>query len=415
MIVSELANLVIRLNLKMIRKVPARIAFVCLIVVTLFTLTACVSAPKLKPGEPLTQELIDAYNQAATDAMSKPKPRSPSGSKEPSVIARSAVLKYDRQHVHLFNQRVRQLNYDYYHRYISATEWHRRYTKLFVDRGVIPNRRYRGKKDLYILKLKGDHRLDDASIEILKQLHKRWWTAKDLSVPRIQIANNKSRSRGVNYQIHDLTIIDPPSLHLYASRLLLDKNEAVRAVALHEAAHAVHAQLLGQDRYRQLKGKLKVLSDAAGGWTNFRSAGEVIEFLADAVEVQLGATAVQLVASRLVRPGGPIGSLKKAEGGKTEILRYRHDASALFMQRLIIQLQQRAPPSDSDFKIVRFRKGGQANANKKKLMLPDASWMKSQWVPFTEETFTQAAVKEIQDEYAIALDSIISVFLGEDT
>ncbi len=397
------------------RTVLTRIAFIGSLLLAQFTLAACIGTPKLEPGEKLSDDLIDAYNNAATAAMSKPKPRAPSGSRSPQSIARAAVLKHDRQHVHLFNQDVRQLNYRYYHSYITADEWYQQYLKLFVDRGVIPNLTYRSNKDLYILKLKGDHSLNERSVAILKRMHNRWWSTMNLVVPRIQIANNNTRSRGANYHFHGVTVIDPPAIRHFAKRFLIDEHDAIDAVALHEAAHAVHGRMFGQGKSAAFKGKLKAIADAAKGRTNFRSAGEVVEFLADAVGIQHSASAVQLVATRLVRPGKRLGTLTDRKNSKDPVLRVRHDASALFMLALLEQEQLRNKPRDKKLLVQRIRRDGRTSANKQKAPTPNLYWVQSRWVPFVKTTLTASAVQRIQREYEKVFTSILSILTEPDT
>lgn len=401
--------LTIRATVFMTRTAFTRTPFIGLLALAQFVLTACVSTPKLGPSEQLTDDIIDAYNQAATEAISKPNPRAPSGSRDPRSIARAAVLKHDRQHVHLFNQKIRQLNYKYHHSYITATEWRQEYLKLFVDRGIIPNANYRSNRDFYILKLKGDHTLDERSVQILERMHGQWWAAMDLVVPRIQIANNKAKARGANYHTHDLTVIDPPSIRDFAKRFFIDEMDAINAVALHEAAHAVHSQMLGQSKSATFKGKLKAISDAADGLTTFRSAGEVLEFLADAVEIQHSASAVQLVATRIVRPGKRLGALIDGKNGKDQVLSARHDSSALFMLALLEQEQLRSKPADKKLFVQSIRRDGRTNSNNQKGATPNLYWVQNRWTPFVNATLTASAVKRIQQKYERVFGSILSI------
>jgi len=383
------------------------------IVTTLLTvliLGGCTTTPPLGPNGVLTDELIRQFNDAARQAVSRPKARAPSGSRKPRDIARSAVLEYDRNHVHLFSSKIRQLNFDYFHRYIEAQDWHRLHQQLFVERGVVPNFRYRSRNDDYLLKLEGRYRLSQSAADILSQLHEPWMSEHSIELPAIQILVDTDPGRGKNYHSHGLTVIDPPALRRQALRMDIDADEVIEAVAVHEAAHAIHTKIIGRNRNSVFKGKLEEISEAAGNRVQFRHYREVIEILADAVEIQLGSTALRYVASRIVRGGRRLGSTHVANNKtKRKILRYPHDASALFLQSLIREEQKRLKITDKEKKIGWLRQQGRANARRSRARLPSLIWFHETWNPALDEIMQPEFEQRIRDEYAKFLRKTLSV------
>jgi len=382
------------------------------VLLTVLTLGGCTTTPPLGPNGILTDELIKQFNDAARQAVSKPKARAPSGSRKPRDIARSAVLEYDRNHVHLFSSKIRQLNFDYFHRYIEAQDWHRRHQQLFVERGVVPNFRYRSKNDDYLLKLEGRHRLSQSAVDILSQLHEPWMSELSIELPVIQILVDTDPRRGKNYHSHGLTVIDPPALQRQALRMAIDADETIEAVAVHEAAHAIHSKIMGRNRSSVFKGKLDEISEAAGNRVQFRHYREVIEFLADAVEIQLGSTALRYVASRIVRGGRRLGSTRVANNKtKERILRHPHDASALFLQSLIRDEQKRREISEREKKIGWLRQQGRANARRSKARLPSLIWFHEHWNPALDDIMQPEFEQRVRDEYAMFLRKTLTILV----
>jgi len=388
---------------------------VILISALALSLVACVSTPALNDDELLSDELIGQFNDAARDAVSKPKPRARSGSRKISDVARSAVIEYDRRHVHIFASKIRKLNVDYYHHYIDGIDWSRRYQQLFVERGVVPNYRYRGKHDDYLLKLKNRYALNEQSVKVLRDLHGPWWSEFDLETPAIRELNDTNPLRGKNYHFHGLTVIDPPAIRYRAARMSLDENEFIEAVALHEAAHAIHAKILGDRRSLVFKGKLDAISEATGHGIRFLHYREVTEFLADAVAVQLGSTAIRVVASRIVRGGKRIGFKRRLPASGKIILRDSHDASAIFLQSLIREEQKRRGDPYWEEAIDRLSDLGNARANRHQALLPGAIWVSKNWVPFIENIMQPAFEQRVREEYAKGLRRIFEIVVSDQT
>lgn len=388
------------------------------LICVLVFLVGCASKPAIAPGETMPKELLMQYNDAARAAMSKSNPRSASGSRKPTNVALSAVMKYDRRHLHLFYQKLRKINEDRYHRYISGSEWYRKFQKMFIDYGVIPNRLYRYKSDDFLLPLQGDYDLADGSKDILYNMHERWWDESDLQHPRIQIVNNTNEFRGINYHTHALTLVDPRSLKLRAARLMLDEQAYIESVALHEAAHAIHGQMFNQNKYKAFKGKLNQINEVTKDRVTFYHRREVTEFLADAVSIQLGTWAIRGIATRIVRGGKRVGTLDKKNADSKAKYVAPHDASALFISSLIEEEQKRLGITEQHQKITWLRNTGNANANKQKgksrnTRMPNLLWFGDKWQPFLESTMKPEVEQKIMDEYRLAMQEIVEILWQE--
>lgn len=306
-----------------------------------------------------------------------------------------AVLKYDGNNADYFASEVN----DEFVRMGREVKFSK-VTKIFRDHGVIINWRYSDYRNGdFLWKLGPLYQLPQQVSDVLNDLY----PPEKFTTPVLETVTTDSIS--ANLQVADLAFLAPASIRKSSAQLGWNAEDAITAVAAHEAAHHVNEQVLsnmGYTRTPYYRTHLSAMSDALSD-IDFYHENEVEEFLADAVAIQTSANAthpeqvIGLVASRVLQQKDAF-ELVKRRG--TSVRRRPHFASAEFIYKLFEKEEtRRGYTKESAVTIAKLRQQGKTTT----------TWRKEHWLPYLDTMLTDDFIKSIRLSYRDAFMRIREV------
>jgi len=361
----------------------------------------------------MSDATLAKLNSIARSAAENPQTRARSGSSHRRDVAFDAIYHYDRDHTRLFNRDIRSLWTDYHNDYIDNHEYHAEFTRVFVKLGVVPNRQYRGADDRYLLRLDGTYKLKETSTTLIR----KYFPNTRLTLPVLQTVAAQDSAWRNNFSRGDLSVLDPASIERSARLFQLDEAGVTEAVALHEALHDLLAQALKGRKSAVITPLLEEISATTDNIVRFHHWLEVDEFLADAIQVLLNQQGLRYVATRIVRAGPSIGVIRKTGSGDSRSARKRpHDASALFLYRLLLRHEANQEKAGHELpenvKINSVRKSLATHYTPGEPLA--RQWIEDVWLPYIDATFNDEVEHYIRDRYRLVLERTLAL-LQQDT
>lgn len=306
-----------------------------------------------------------------------------------------AVLKYDGNNADYFASEVNN-EFVRMGREVKFSE----VTKIFRDHGVIINWNYSDYENGdFLWKLGPMYELPESVTGILSELY----PVEKFTPPVLETVTTESIS--ANLQVADLAFLAPASIKKSSTAIGWNTQDAITAVAAHEAAHHVNEQVLsnmGYTRSPYYRTHLSAISEAIS-LVDFYHENEVEEFLADAVAIQTSAVAknpsevVGLVASRILQQRDAFALVKRK--GKS-VRRRPHFASAEYIFKLFEREEMRRGfTKDRAVTIAKLRAQGKTTT----------SWRKENWLPYLDMMLTEEFIRTIRLSYRDAFERILAV------
>jgi len=359
-------------------------------------LSGCATVSPTAPDAKVSDEDLAQFNQLGNTAADDPARRSRSGNSSRFAVAIDAVILHDRNNTHYFFAELRRIARDFHEGYIDEAERTELVWKAFSNRGVLLNRHYKNEGGAPLLRLRGEYQLSETAVNVLRAMY----PGGEYELPRLSTVSSRRDGLGNNYVFFDMAVINPPGIRKVAAEIGLgDELEAMfMTVALHESVHHIHRQIMGRGKFRTYSDKMGAINEAVedlgirfGHWTS------VEEFLADAVAIQSGSTAIRFVASRILRAPDAADKLVRSKKRRVD----PHDASARFMY---LQLEARDKSDGLDIQSLR-------DLQKKSADMDSEAW--GEWVEYMRRIFDPDFEESVRDAYFDAANRILKILFGQ--
>lgn len=361
----------------------------------LLSLSACANVAPTAPDAKVSDEDLAEFNQLGNTAADDPARRSRSGNSSRFAVAIDAVILHDRNKTHYFFSDLRRIARDFHEGYIDEAERTELVWKAFSNRGVLLNRHYLNKGGEPLLRLRGEYQLSETAVEVLRAMY----PGGEYELPSLSTVSSRRDGLGNNYVFFDMAVINPPGIRKVAAEIGLgdDLESMFMTVALHESVHHIHRQIMGRGKFRTYSEKMGAINDAVAGLgIRFGHWTSVEEFLADAVAIQSGSTAIRFVASRILRAPNAADKLVPSKKRRVD----PHDASARFMY---VQLEARDKSDGVDIETLR-------KLQKKSVDMDSAAW--EEWVEYSRKIFDEDFEGDVRDAYFDAASKILKILFG---